>query len=65
MARAIQISQMHIHTGVRYYPDEVHSCALFFASYVTDDMIKLDKQEEEDPRARRGMGGGMGGMPGM
>ncbi|CAM9823681.1 unnamed protein product [Ascophyllum nodosum] len=28
-----------------------------------DDMIKLDKQEEEDPRARRG--GGMGGMPGM
>eukprot|EP00903_Cladosiphon_okamuranus_P018371 g16900.t1 len=28
-----------------------------------DDMIKLDKQEQEDPRARRG--GGMGGMPGM
>eukprot|EP00904_Undaria_pinnatifida_P011556 jgi/Undpi1/7530/HiC_scaffold_22.g10003.m1 len=28
-----------------------------------DDMIKLDKQEQEDPRARGG--GGMGGMPGM
>lgn len=30
---------------------------------IADDMIKLDKQEQEDPRARRG--GGMGGMPGM
>lgn len=35
----------------------VDACATVRA----DDMIKLDKQEEEDPRARRGMGG----MPGM